>query len=211
MKRKVSAAVKRARSKSYYKKRKETIHNDQLASSLNETDSEDETRLTPNNVDSAYFSARSTGSQLSKGRSTCSQLTNETPTSSITPARSRKRGTRRSNLETRLVEQFQNTIEQSATIVCQICRRCMYPSSIKKYKTTPKILTIFARVDINLTEGNFNACWTFHRTLNVNNKLPAHAYNNMMDPGVIPAELEDLNDVELRLISRIKPFMKIYK
>lgn len=41
--------------------------------------------------------------------------------------------------------------------------------------------------------------------------MPAYSLHNSMDPGVVPEELKALTDVEIRLISRIKPFMKIYQ
>lgn len=52
-------------------------------------------------------------------------------------------------------------------------------------------------------------CHTCHNTLK-KNKIPCIAHFNNLDPGPMPDDLKILNPIERSLISRIKPFMKIF-
>ena len=60
----------------------------------------------------------------------------------------------------------------------------------------------------NYDDSNFYFCHTCAYYLKLN-KLPSISILNDMYPGEIPQELAALNDVEISLISQIRPYMKI--
>ena len=86
----------------------------------------------------------------------------------------------------------------------------MYPEGVKNLKLTANNKTKLRSINIKFITDDIITCHACHSNLKKNN-IPAHAFNNLMDPGETPEELNALNELETRLISRIKPFMKIYK
>ena len=73
-----------------------------------------------------------------------------------------------------------------------------------------KTLFLNQKYRITSTDGAIYICITCHRTLK-SNKVPAQSKANGMELEDIPNELKDLNNMELRLICKRLPFMKLVK
>ena len=59
------------------------------------------------------------------------------------------------------------------------------------------------------SDGNIYFCHTCVRSIKLK-RLPSISFFNELYPGDIPNELAKLTEIELSLISQIRPYMKIY-
>lgn len=188
------------------KQRKAAESHDFVTPSKEPNSEESEFQFTEPNVDSAYYSGQSQWDSQS-----FSQIQGGTPVSSLPNSSANKPlGRRKLSLETRLKDKFHVTINESPTNLCVICHRFMYPNGIGLVQSTGILRNLCISKEIHIKSWPIMCCTTCIKWLG-NGKIPSYAFCNLMDPGDIPDELNDLTDVELRLISRIKPFMKIYK
>ncbi|HKQ22632.1 MAG TPA: DUF6570 domain-containing protein, partial [Nitrososphaeraceae archaeon] len=116
--------------------------------------------------------------------------------------------------EKELIESFKQEISVIANVICDVCKRrcynmqtvCRNTSKCSRYAQT--YLPSDLKMKLKLT-----LCTRCMRHLTNPNKMlpPAKAYWNNLDPGKIPEEMSCLTSVELRLLSRIVPFLKIIK
>jgi hypothetical protein len=159
-----------------------------------------------NNSDSAYFSASLGDSSLSKKKKESQE--ESTPKSSL-PKVSNNYTRKRLLFTNNLINEFNQTIFSLPSFECVVCRRIFYRDQTSSMKVSAKIKSMFANLNQEL--GNeILVCKTCRATVAMN-KIPAYAFANSMDTGVLPAEISSLNDIEANLISRVKPFMKIFK
>lgn len=106
-------------------------------------------------------------------------------------------------------EMFYNSIHESASYQCTICSRLGYSKSVQSHTISKKQKSIFDELKISI-DSKFMACHTCIATLK-KNKLPSYCKFNKMEPGTTPDELNILNELETRILLRIRPFMKLYK
>ena len=158
-----------------------------------------------NNSDSAYFSASLGDSSLKKKRQ--SQV-ESTPKSSL-PKDSNNQTRKRLLFINNLINEFNQTIFSMPSFECVVCRRIFYRDQISFLKVSAKIKSLFVNLNQEL-ENEILVCQTCRASVMMN-KVPAYAFANSMDTGVLPDVISSLNDIETNLISRVKPFMKIFK
>ncbi len=59
-----------------------------------------------------------------------------------------------------------------------------------------------------LQQNIYTLCHTCNTTI-LKRRVPANAYFNSLHPGSVPIEIARLTDIEIRLISQVRPFMNI--
>ena len=110
---------------------------------------------------------------------------------------------------------FQEKIQSGPDFVCTCCHRIMYRQNVQLYDkgkylklSEEDYKTILQPFMYTSIDGNTWICVTCHRSL-CRGKMPRQAKANdlILDP--TPDELAELNDIEIRLLSRRIPFMKI--
>jgi len=110
-----------------------------------------------------------------------------------------------------IVAAFNAKIYVCADRICEVCYKCCYPNQV----TTCRFDGILPPVYLPIELFNKNSMLLCHRcNTHLKSKKSIHppkAYWNNLDPGVIPEEIVVLTQVEIQLIARIIPFLKIMK
>ena len=116
---------------------------------------------------------------------------------------------------TEITKLFEEKIKSGPDFVCTCCHRMMYRPNVRPYHTGkfPKLTkeqhaVILEPFMYTSTDGRTWICVTCDRTLEKGN-MPRQAKANGLGLFDIPPELSQLNEVEIRLLSRRIPFMKI--
>ena len=109
-----------------------------------------------------------------------------------------------------LINAFEKKVYVFADSICEICHKCCYSNQVSKYticNTTPDYMPI------ELYNNSFLVlCHRCKHHLNSKNRMyPPKSFWNNLEPGVIPREIAILTQVEVRLLARIIPFLKIIK
>ena len=91
----------------------------------------------------------------------------------------------------------------------------MYHESVVKYEekkyeklSHTQIVQALKKFLYKSTDGNIWICSTCHRKLK-QGKIPAQSKINNLDLDPVPDELSELNSIEIRLVSKRIPFMKM--
>ena len=112
------------------------------------------------------------------------------------------------------IRRFYDDISVGPTCICTVCARLLFRNGVKvcvveKYRKLDRSLKekVF-KENVISAENKIWICHTCHNCL-LKNKLPAQAKANGLELAPIPTELQDLNSLEIRLISKRLPFMKI--
>ena len=122
----------------------------------------------------------------------------------------------RSNSDlTEITKLFQEKIKSGPDFVCTCCHRMMYKPNVRPYHkgkfpklTEEQRAVILEAFMYTSTDGRTWICVTCDRSLQKGN-MPRQAKANGLGLFDIPPELSQLNEVEIRLLSRRIPFMKI--
>ena len=113
-----------------------------------------------------------------------------------------------------LIEIFKQEISVRPDVLCDVCkRRCYKMQTVcRNASKCSRYAQNYLPYDLRKKE-KLELCIRCMRHLTNPNKFlcPAKAYWNNLEPGKIPEEISCLTSVELRLISRIVPFLKIIK
>lgn len=113
-----------------------------------------------------------------------------------------------------LINSFQKDINVFPTFVCPICRRKTYNTKYCKesFQFTPKTIEIMRSYDFYEFQESDNVimCRRCKDNLKRGN-VPSTYHLNKMTPPQPGKYLAQLNDIELRFISQVKPFKRIYK
>lgn len=99
---------------------------------------------------------------------------------------------------------FDEAISQVADLVCYVCHKLLYKKQSRSISTT----------NISILPRNISGCIDCCNrcaTKLQKNQCPSNAYWNNMIVASMPPEIECLSEMEIRLISRIKPFIKIVR
>ena len=114
-----------------------------------------------------------------------------------------------------ITELFKEKIKSGPDFVCICCHRMMYRQNVRPYHKGkfPKLskeqhAVILEAFMYTSTDGRTWICVTCDRALQKGN-MPRQAKANGLSLFDIPPELSQLNEVEIRLLSRRIPFMKI--
>ena len=114
-----------------------------------------------------------------------------------------------------ITELFKEKIKSGPDFVCICCHRMMYRQNVRPYHKGkfPKLskeqhAVILEAFMYTSTDGRTWICITCDRALQKGN-MPRQAKANGLSLFDIPPELSRLNEVEIRLLSRRIPFMKI--
>lgn len=99
---------------------------------------------------------------------------------------------------------FENFIWQIPDSNCYSCEKT-YQKQTRRVSVTSSI-TVLPQDHPDV----FVSCNRCTNTI-LKNKTPPNAYWNNMRVAPIPAELKDLNKMEVRLISRVRPFVKVVR
>ena len=110
-----------------------------------------------------------------------------------------------------IINVFLSKVRRAADFVCCCCNRLMYESGVvlfndKKYKQD--LMKKISRFRMASVDNKEWICRNCHLNL-MKNKMPAQAKCNGLSLCKIPEELKHLNPLEVRLISRRIPFMKL--
>ena len=119
-------------------------------------------------------------------------------------------------LITKAMDKFIAGTQEQPTYSCVSCHRLMYRTTLIPYKGSS-----YVNIDQSITasvfhesfmisshDGNYWICKTCHRHVCKNN-VPPQAKANMLRLDLIPPELQDLHALELRLLAKRIPFMRI--
>ena len=116
---------------------------------------------------------------------------------------------------TEITKLFQEKVKSGPDFVCTCCHRMMYKPNVRPYHNGkfPKLTeeqraVILEAFMYTSTDGRTWICVTCDRSLQKGN-MPRQAKANGLGLFDIPPELSQLNEVEIRLLSRRIPFMKI--
>ena len=114
-----------------------------------------------------------------------------------------------------VTETFQEKVKYGPVHVCTSCHRLMYRESVVKYEekkyeklSHKQIGPALQKYLYKSTDGKIWICTTCHRKLK-QGKIPAQCKVNNLDLDVVPDELSKLNSIEIRLVSKRIPFMKM--
>ena len=114
-----------------------------------------------------------------------------------------------------VTELFQEKVKHGPVHVCTSCHRLMYRESVVKYEekkyekvSHKQIGQALQKFLYKSTDGNIWICTTCHRKLK-QGKIPAQSKINNLDLDAVPDELSELNSIEIRLVSKRIPFMKM--
>ena len=114
-----------------------------------------------------------------------------------------------------VTEMFQEKVKCGPVHVCTSCHRLMYRESVVKYEekkyeklSHTQIVQALNKFLYKSTDGNIWICTTCHRKLK-QGKIPAQSKINNLDLDPVPDELSELNSIEIRLVSKRIPFMKM--
>ena len=114
-----------------------------------------------------------------------------------------------------VTEIFQEKVKYGPVHVCTSCHRLMYRESVVKYEekkyeklSHKQIGPALQKYLYKSTDGKIWICTTCHRKLK-QGKIPAQCKVNNLDLDVVPDELSKLNSIEIRLLSKRIPFMKM--
>jgi hypothetical protein len=109
------------------------------------------------------------------------------------------------------VENFDQDIHVFAETICEVCTKRCYPNQCAKLNVSNCGFPHYLPQEL-LSKDVLVLCHRCKIHLSSNKKtFPPKAYWNNLDPGKIPDELAVCTQVELRLMSRIIPFIKIIK
>ena len=110
---------------------------------------------------------------------------------------------------------FLENIKVGPDFVCCCCHRIMYRQNVQQYYNGkyPKLSkeqfrTVLEPYIYTSIDGNTWICVTCNRSLS-RGKMPRQAKANDLELDQVPDTLAELNDIEIRLLSRRIPFMKI--
>ena len=110
---------------------------------------------------------------------------------------------------------FLENIKVGPDFVCCCCHRIMYRQNVQQYYNGkyPKLSkeqfrTVLEPYIYTSIDGNTWICVTCNRSLS-RGKMPRQAKANDLGLDQVPDTLAELNDIEIRLLSRRIPFMKI--
>ena len=114
-----------------------------------------------------------------------------------------------------ITSSFLEKVKFGPDFVCCCCHRIMYRQNVQRYSTGkyPKLSeeqfrTILEPYIYTSTDGNTWICVTCNRSLS-RGKMPRQAKANDLQLDQVPDKLAELNEMEIRLLSRRIPFMKI--
>ncbi|GFU99755.1 transposable element Tcb2 transposase [Trichonephila clavipes] len=104
---------------------------------------------------------------------------------------------------------FERAINTFCDRTCEICTKRCYPNQVTKCPLTE------TKTHLPNELGNkpvLLLCHHCKKHINSNKvRSPPKAYWNNLDLGLIPRQLQELCQVDIRLLTRIKPFIKIIK
>ncbi|KAF9413330.1 hypothetical protein HW555_008411 [Spodoptera exigua] len=104
---------------------------------------------------------------------------------------------------------FQNSINKFADTICLICNKLCYSKQVQSVRLASLPENILPN-ELIAQHDVISAC---HRCVGIlrKSRTPTQAYWNNMSLDEIPPEIASLSDVEVRLLSRIIPFVKMVK
>ena len=108
-----------------------------------------------------------------------------------------------------LFNEFSKNVNEFATHVCYFCKKTYYKHSVKYADINSNMIQLFKPYE-NL--NMFDRVKTCSRCLVAIKKwkIPCNYYKNKMQPPICPPEIETLSDLEIRLISLVRPYQRIY-
>ena len=115
------------------------------------------------------------------------------------------------------ISSFLSKINVGSEYVCTVCNRLLYRRNSVSLFNNDKYLSINSEISLKVfteqfkfvsIDGKMWICRTWDNMLR-KGKMPVQAKANGLQLDPIPNELEDLNALELRLISLHIPFMKM--
>jgi hypothetical protein len=127
------------------------------------------------------------------------------------------------------INSFLDKIKESCSEICYCCARLFYKEGIRKIDATKfesrlqtkdfyeTILisnngSLYKSVLQDISQScQIKLCHTCYYHLIEKGNLPCLCLSNSLYPGDIPVELEVLSDIELSLVSQLKPYMKLIK
>ncbi|KAH9639682.1 hypothetical protein HF086_002508 [Spodoptera exigua] len=182
------------------------------ASRLNETPEQSSLRRATNTQRTAESRLNETPEQSSLRRATNTQRTaesrlNETPEQHALRLTSDAVATALSRAKLRT--DFQNSINKFADTICLICNKLCYSKQVQSVRLASLPENILPN-ELIAQHDVISAC---HRCVGIlrKSRTPTQAYWNNMSLDEIPPEIASLSDVEVRLLSRIIPFVKMVK
>lgn len=102
-----------------------------------------------------------------------------------------------------LLSGFEEAISQLSEVPCFVCKKLLYPKQCRNFIVTANITVI----PVNSTESII--CCDRRTKKIEKNQCSSNAFWNNMTVSPIREELASLSEIELKLISRIKPFVKV--
>ena len=109
------------------------------------------------------------------------------------------------------VETFDDDIFVFAETICEVCLKRCYPKQCSSLAISKCGYPNYLPQEL-LSKDHLLLCHRCKTHLITNKRsFPSKAFWNDLDPGIIPDELKECTQVELRIMSRIIPFIKIIK
>ena len=113
---------------------------------------------------------------------------------------------------------FKKECKKQPVYICTSCHRLLWRKGVQKFsidkynKIKKEIIQLVLHEKYRLTsiDGSIYICHTCHTALK-SGKIPAQSKANRMALDEIPDELKDLNNLELHIICKRIPFMKLVK
>jgi len=110
----------------------------------------------------------------------------------------------------RLTKIYMDSISELPTHTCETCDKLVYPSKSHNFKVTNKVREKFATLGHCIEIGAvLHVCERCRNNMLRGSMSPQVKYNNLSLPPV-PREIECLTPAEIRLVSQVKLFMKVF-
>jgi hypothetical protein len=114
-----------------------------------------------------------------------------------------------------VTKQFQDEAKKGCDYICTSCHRLFWPKTMKKlteknFSVLPAVkeVVLAKQHKCKSFDGHTYICYTCYNTI-AKNKIPAMAIANGLGLDEVPPELQDLNELEQRLLCKRLLFMQL--
>jgi hypothetical protein len=109
-----------------------------------------------------------------------------------------------------LCHKLDKLVYQFATFSCQICDKLIYHSLSKLVKIGPVLMQEFRNINRELLPHSIVRTCSRCAGIMAKGKVPSQSLMKNLTLPPIPKSISDLTTTELRLISQVRPYLKIY-
>ena len=109
------------------------------------------------------------------------------------------------------VREFTQAVRKYTCTACYVCDRLMYHNGLRQCKLLERTVSTIKEMVGSFSKPTEQVplCHRCHG-LNLKGRIPPQSRWNLMCADAVPDEINELSEMEITLISQIKPFMRIF-